>query len=95
MCASRPITACHLSREKWKHKQRLAFNPMIRYIILGVPMTLVGLNKPLTVNYIIDGSLGPFINFATNDCGHGVIVKVLVCNWVHPLFLKVSQQQVK
>ena len=56
--------------------------------MLGDPMTLVGVNEPLTVNHIMDSSLGPFIEFSANDCGYGGSVKELLCNWIHPLFLK-------
>ena len=86
--ASRPITACCLSRKKHKHKQRLAFKHMTGDMMLGAPMTLLGVNKLLTVNHIMDSSLGPFIEFAANDCSYGGSVKKVVCNWVHPLFLK-------
>ncbi len=77
---SRPVTACCLSRKKHKHKQRLAFKHMIGDMMLGAPMMLVRVNEPLTVNHIMDSSLGPFIEFAANDCGYGGSVKELVCN---------------
>ncbi len=57
-------------------------------MILGAPMPLLEVNEPLTMNHIIDSSLGPFIEFAASDCSYGGSVKELVCNWVHPLFLK-------
>ncbi len=56
--------------------------------MLGAPMTLLGVNEPLTVSHIMDSSLGPFIEFTANDYGYGDSVKELVCNWVHHLFLK-------
>ena len=56
--------------------------------MLSAPMTLVGVNDQLTVNHTMNSSLGPFIEFASNDCGYQGRVKELICNWVHPLFLK-------
>ena len=61
---------------------------MIEDMMLGAQMTLVGVNEPSTVNHIMDSSLGPFIEFAANDCGYRGSMKDLVCSWVHSLFLK-------
>ncbi|KAL7465925.1 hypothetical protein ACHAXS_006230 [Conticribra weissflogii] len=41
-----------------------------------------------TVEDILNSPLANFIDFAANDCGYSGSTKELICNWVHPLFLK-------
>ena len=59
-------------------------------LMLAAPTNVVGIdkNEGLTVDHIMNSSLGSFIEFAANDCGYQGRVHELVCNWVHPLFLK-------
>ena len=42
----------------------------------------------ITVESLMNSSLAPFIELAANDCGYRGSLKDLICNWVHPLFLK-------
>ena len=44
--------------------------------------------NPITVDTLLNNPLAKFIHLAANDCGYKGTVKELVCNWVHPLFLK-------
>ena len=88
LCASKPINACRLSKKKQKYRQWMAYRRMEGDLMLSAPMNLVGVNDQLIVNHIMNSSLGPFIEFAANDCGYQGRVKELVCNWVHSLFLK-------
>ena len=46
LCVSKPITACRLSRKKRKYKQRLAYRRMTGDLLLGAPMSLLGVNEP-------------------------------------------------
>ena len=42
----------------------------------------------ISVETLMNSSLAPFIELAANDCGYKGSLKDLICNWVHPLFLK-------
>ena len=55
-----------------------------------VPQQMHFDNKENTimVDTILNSPLAKFIHLAANDCGYKGTVKELVCNWVHPLFLK-------
>ena len=88
LCASKLIVACRLLRKKPKYRQRLALKGMVGDMMLGAPMSLVGVNKSLTMNHIMNNLLGPLIEFAANDCSYEGSVKEIICNWIHPLFLK-------
>ena len=46
------------------------------------------LDKTITVKSLMNSSLAPFIELAANDCGYRGSLKDLICNWIHPLFLK-------
>ncbi len=37
---------------------------------------------------LMNSSLAPFIELAANDCSYRGSLRELICNWVHPLFLK-------
>ena len=37
---------------------------------------------------MLNSSLALFIQLAANDCGYAGNTRELICNWVHPLFLK-------
>ena len=41
-----------------------------------------------SVNELLKSSPDPFIQLAAHDCGYAGSTKELICNWVHPLFLK-------
>ena len=45
-------------------------------------------DKTITVESLMNSSLAPFIELAANDCGYRGSLKDLICNWIHPLFLK-------
>ena len=45
-------------------------------------------SDPLTVYELLNSSLAPSIQLAANDCGCSDSTKKLICNWMHPLFLK-------
>lgn len=42
----------------------------------------------ITPEDILNSSLAQFIELAANDCGYKGSTKDLICNWIHPLFLK-------
>ena len=44
--------------------------------------------NPITVETLLNSPLAKFIHLAANDCGYKGTVDELVCNWIHPLFLK-------
>ena len=44
--------------------------------------------EEITVEALMHSSLAPFIELAANDCE-------LICNWVHPLFLKAKSEASK
>ena len=45
-------------------------------------------DETITVESLMNSSLAPFIELAANDCGYRGSLKDLICNWIHPLFLK-------
>ena len=45
-------------------------------------------SKDITVDELMNSHLAKFIELAANDCGYAGSTKELICNWVHPLFLK-------
>ena len=102
MCAKRPPRVSRLSRKKLKYKQRMTLRRSEGDRILSAKhfhsdeslttvdkMINVGqVEDTLTVEHLMNSSLAPFIELAANDCGYEGSVKELICNWVHPLFLK-------
>ena len=87
LCAQKPIKACRLSRKKRKYRQRMAHRRAEGDKYLN-KMRFDDKENPITVDTILNSPLAKFIHLAANDCGYKGTVKELVCNWVHPLFLK-------
>eukprot|EP00956_Cyclotella_meneghiniana_P025716 scaffold54248_cov36-Cyclotella_meneghiniana.AAC.1 len=48
-----------------------------------------------TVEALMACPLSKFIHFAANDCGYKGSRYDLICNWVHPLFLKAKSEASK
>ena len=87
LCAQMPARACRLSRKKRKYRQRMAHLRTEGDKYLN-EMRFDDEENPITVNTLLNSPLAKFIHLAANDCGYKGTVKELVCNWVHPLFLK-------
>ena len=51
--------------------------------------------EEITVDALMHSSLAPFIELAANDCGYRGSLRELICNWVHPLFLKAKSEASK
>jgi len=82
--------AMSLSRNKLKYRQRIARqreegDRALAAMFMGDETDVT---KPVTVDEIMHSSLGKFIEFASNDCGYDGSFKELICNHIHPLFLK-------
>jgi len=78
-----PPAASRLSRKKLKYRQRLAQRKEMGDMMLNImPMDVP------TVEELLASPLAKFIHLASNDCGYNGSVKELICDWVHPLFLK-------
>ena len=91
LCAEKPPRACRLSRKKRKYRQRMAFRRIEGDRILecdNLNSAFMKEGETLTVDGLLNSPLAPFIELAANDCGYTGSVKELICNWVHPLFLK-------
>ena len=87
LCAKAPPKACRLSRKKLKHRQRMAKRREIGDSMLNA-MHFGTESKNITVDELMNSHLAKFIELAANDCGYAGSTKELICNWVHPLFLK-------
>jgi len=48
-----------------------------------------------TVVELMDSPLAKFIHLAANDCGYNGSTQELICNWIHPLFLKAKSEASK
>ena len=48
-----------------------------------------------TVDELLASPLAKFIHLAANDCGYNGTVRELICDWVHPLFLKAQAEASK
>ena len=78
-----PPSACRLSRKKMKNRQRLARRREIGDMMLN----MMNMDVP-TVEELMASPLAKFIHLAANDCGYSGSTRELICNWIHPLFLK-------
>ena len=45
-------------------------------------------DEEVTVADLLASPLAKFIHLAVNDCGYIGSTTELICNWIHPLFLK-------
>lgn len=94
LCADMPTPAFNLSRRLsstyHKPKQRLARLKRKGDELLRQDVSLSGDN--ITAEDIIKSPLSKFIHLAANECGYGGTVQELVCDWVHPLFLKAKSE---
>ena len=50
-------------------------------------LNMIEMNVP-TVEELMLSPLARFAHLAENVCGYNGSVKELICNWIHPLFLK-------
>ena len=76
--------------KKQKHRQQMAYKHMEGDLMLAAPISISGVdyNWQLAVDHIMNSSLGPFLEFLATEHVHRGRLKELVCNWIHPLFLK-------
>ena len=88
--AKKPPKACRLSRKKMKARQRRRIKREIGDAMLNAMHFGDDIKdeKPVTVESILNSPLSKFIHLAANDCGYRGSEKELICNWIHPLFLK-------
>ncbi len=85
---SQPPRVATLTRKKRSHRQRLAYRREAGDAALSAMNFSSSDNEPLTVEALLNSSIAPFIELAANDCGYKGSVTELICNHVHPLFLK-------
>ena len=85
--AKKPPKACRLSRKELKHRQCMEKRREIGDSMLNA-MHFGTESKDITVDELMNSHLAKFIELAANDCGYARSTKELICNWVHPLFLK-------
>ena len=87
--AKKPPRACRLSRKKMKYRQRRKRKQEIGDAMLNAMHFGDDIDeKPVTVGEILNSPLAKFIHLAANDCGYRGSERELICNWIHPLFLK-------
>ena len=88
-----PAKALHLSRKKSKQKFK---QMMARRRDLGdATLNAMELDHIPTVVELMDSPLAKFIHLAANDCGYNGSTQELICNWIHPLFLKAKSEASK
>ena len=62
---------------------------------IGDTMLQAMSTKVPTVEELLESSLAKFIHLAANECGYNGTLHKLICNWVHPLFLKARSAALK
>ena len=77
-----PAMASSLMRKKLKHRQKLAKRKEMGDMMLN------SMSLGPTVEDLMSSPLAKFIHLAANDCGYNGTKRELICDWVHPLFLK-------
>ncbi len=78
-----PPRACHLSQKKRKYRQKLAsLRKQGNMALQNMPFDIPSVDK------LMKSPLAKFIHLAANNCGYPGSKRKLICNWVHPLFLK-------
>jgi hypothetical protein len=78
-----PARVSRVSRKKIKYRQRMAYQREMG------DMTLQTMQMDVpSVEELMNSPLSKFIHLAANDCGYLGSKRELICNWVHPLFLK-------
>jgi len=92
LCAEMPPKAYQLSERlaPKKFKQRLSRMQRKGDELLHGDTQLSG--DDVTAADILKSPLSKFIHLAANECGYEGTVQELVCNWVHPLFLKARSE---
>ena len=78
-----PPTAARLSRKKMKYSQRMRHRREMGDRVLQSMSDEVP-----TIEALMASPLSKFIHLAANECGYNGTRLELICNWVHPFFLK-------
>ena len=87
LCADVPPEAARICRKKMKYRKQMGLRRAKGDRLLN-SMHFEEVSKDDEIDAIMNSSLSKFITFAANDCGYGGRRRELVCDYVHPLFLK-------
>ncbi len=85
-----PMQVRRESRKRLKYKQRLRMRREE-----GDKLMLQADIEAPSIKTLMACPLSKFIHFAANDCGYKGTRRELICNWVHPFFLKAKSKASK